>query len=403
MNKIYRIGFLVRTSSKKLTTGLACLFLTMRALAHVPVKDSLVILKGHLPSSYDQSKIQLFYFSDKGRVKDSAVIHDGSFEIRNYIHGIYKAFLSVDRLGEKGIKTNGDYKTVYLEPGQTFIITGADWKDITITGGPAQTDWTALDKMTVSVTRELEAVSTEKWNKSGAGDATAAKALEEKERTLRIRQHQLQDQFIKEHPASWVSWDIVQERSQWMIDDDGLLAVFNRLDAKYRNTPAGASAEIRIVGGVNAGVGKTAPDFTAMDTLGRNITLSSLRGQYVLVDFWASWCGFCRAETPNIKKAWDKFKDKGLSIVSVSYDDSKDKWMQAIHEDKMPWLQISELKDMLHAPSAKKYGLIGIPMIILLDPTGKIVARNLRGEELQRKVAEALDGGGTHGTARRNL
>lgn len=138
--------------------------------------------------------------------------------------------------------------------------------------------------------------------------------------------------------------------------------------------------------------------------LGRNITLSSLRGQYVLVDFWASWCGFCRAETPNIKKAYEKFKDKGLSIVSVSYDDSKDKWMQAIHEDKMPWQQISELKDMLHAPSAKEYGLSGIPMIILLDPTGKIVAKNLRGEELQRKVAQALDGDGIHhGTASRNL
>jgi thiol-disulfide isomerase/thioredoxin len=376
---------------KKMLTGLACLLSTAIVFAAGPVKDSLVVLKGQMPKSYEESKIYIFYSTERGRVKDSAVVHNGSFEIKNYIHHPCKASVSVAKPGETGVRIDNIFKTVYLEPGFTFTVTAGDnWKEATISGGPIQTDWRILEKMIDSTWTAIGIAETEKWNKSRAHDPEGTKIAEAKEQFLQIRLHQLQDQFISAHPASFVSFDVVQGRSGWIDSDDGLKTAFDRLASKFKNTPEGKATEMRILGSLNAGIGKIAPDFVCMDTLGNPVKLSSLRGKYLMVDFWASWCGFCRAENPNLLEAYKKYKDKNFDIVSVSYDDSKDKWMKAIHEDKMPWQQISELKDMLNAPSAKEYGLSGIPMIILLDPSGRIIAKNLRGEALQRKLAEVL-------------
>ena len=137
------------------------------------------------------------------------------------------------------------------------------------------------------------------------------------------------------------------------------------------------------------GVGAIAPDFTQNDTLGNPLKLSSLRGNYVLVDFWASWCGPCRAENPNIVKAYAKYRQKGFEILGVSLDaeKDKDKWLKAIQKDGLTWPQVSELKGW-GAEVAQVYVIKAIPQNFLLDPSGKIIAKNLRGEALEKKLAE---------------
>jgi peroxiredoxin len=136
-------------------------------------------------------------------------------------------------------------------------------------------------------------------------------------------------------------------------------------------------------------IGSLAPDISLADPNGKQIALSSLKGKYVLLDFWASWCRPCRAENPNIVACYNKFKDKGFEIYSVSLDKEKDPWLEAIKKDGLNWVHVSDLKEW-NSPTALMYNVQGIPANFLLDPYGKIIAKNLRGEALEIKLTEVV-------------
>lgn len=134
-------------------------------------------------------------------------------------------------------------------------------------------------------------------------------------------------------------------------------------------------------------IGEMAPDIDLPQPNGTNLKLSSLRGKVVLIDFWASWCGPCRAEFPNVKKVYAKYKDKGFEIYGVSLDKDKSSWVNSISSLGLDWKHVSDLKYWSCAP-AKVYKVTGIPATVLIDKNGKVIAKNLRGEELEKKLEE---------------
>lgn len=136
-------------------------------------------------------------------------------------------------------------------------------------------------------------------------------------------------------------------------------------------------------------IGVMAPEINLQDPSGNFLSLSSLKGKVVLIDFWASWCGPCREENPNVVKVYQKFKDKGFEIYGVSLDDNADKWKQAIIEDGVNWFHVSDLRGW-RSSAARTYAVTAIPATFLLDRNGKIVAKNLRGPELEKKIAETM-------------
>ena len=139
----------------------------------------------------------------------------------------------------------------------------------------------------------------------------------------------------------------------------------------------------------NVQIGKVAPEFSLPDTAGVSVSLSDFRGKYVLLDFWASWCPPCRRENPNVVKAFNEYKDKNFTIVGISLDKDKSKWMKAIADDNLAWTHLSDLK-YWDSEIPALYGVRGIPANVLLDPDGVIVAKNITGEDLHKKLKEVI-------------
>lgn len=129
-------------------------------------------------------------------------------------------------------------------------------------------------------------------------------------------------------------------------------------------------------------VGRVAPDFAVLDTAGNKFLLSSMHGKYVLIDFWASWCVPCRSENPNVKKAYEMYKEKGFEVVGVSLDKKNEPWLKAVHMDGLTWMNVIDPEGVV----AKKYAILGIPQNFLIDPSGKIIATGLKQEGLQEKL-----------------
>ncbi len=222
------------------------------------------------------------------------------------------------------------------------------------------------------------------------GDAAKVAMIEKQADSIQTEMKSLQKDFIKNHPSSYVSPSLLVNLS-YEMDAPEIETMINGLDTTITALPLIKDLKTRVEVMKSVAVGQKAPDFTMNDVDGNPVSLYSKVGAKVLlVDFWAAWCNPCRQENPNVVKVYNQFHKKGFDVFGVSLDRSKEDWVKAIDNDKLTWTQVSDLQFWNNA-AAKLYAVNAIPANFLLDASGTIIGKNLRGEDLYNKVNEVIN------------
>ncbi|MCD0490200.1 AhpC/TSA family protein [Pedobacter sp. MC2016-14] len=341
------------------------------------------------------TKAYLVYRLEGKQVIDSAVVTNGAFQFKGVSEGPLQAQLLLDHAG-KGISTLGrtaDVKALYLEPGTVTLTATDSVKKAKITGSKINAEFDKYSALLTGPEKAMAALNAEYASapEDKKKDNAFRSDLQQRFEKFASEREAIQNTYIKQNPNSYFSLEALTESAGNGIDVEKVEPVFKSLSPAVRASKAGVSFAKAIEAARNTSVGAIAPDFTQNDVNDKPVKLSDFKGKYVLIDFWASWCGPCRAENPNVVKAYNEYKDKNFTVLGVSLDQpgKKDAWLGAIAADGLTWTQVSDLKFWNNAV-AKQYGINSIPQNFLVDPSGKIVGKNLRGADLTKKLEELL-------------
>ncbi|RYZ21306.1 MAG: AhpC/TSA family protein [Chitinophagaceae bacterium] len=377
---------------KPITILLLFLF-SSRALA----QEGIALVKGRIENVPSVHSVKLTCIVNGRLQEDSVILTERSFTLRCSVPEPTYAMLTFNYIlpepGEDGSPESRRTVPLFLERGNISVLMRDSLANVTITGSKAHEEWTALMERARPVLRDFHI-----WQKTYTA-TRAAVDFDHQRMLLRARlglDSTLRDRvygaYLEERPESPIAGWVVQSYANCTTaDPKRILSFIERLPRRQKGSPSVQALQARYNEAIRVGYGKPVRDFSVMSPDGKPVALSSLRGKWVLIDFWASWCRPCRMESINLREAMRLYGEKNFTILGISLDKraDRDEWLQAIADDKMTWPQGSDLSGFDAYP-AKMFNVRSIPQNFLVSPEGVIVAFNLRGQNLLHKLAEYL-------------
>lgn len=354
--------------------------LTLALVFFACQKKNEFTIKGTI-AGVDTGKVYLQKIVD-GRPQsiDTAEVKGGKFE--------FKGKMDVPDIRILRLNEQDYFAQLFLDNARVKVEAKKDSLMATkITGSPSQDIFKGYISEVERMNKEVAKLQEKFQNAMSSGNTAESQKIEVDHQALMDNMKVFTKNFVKEHNSSVVAAYITLVQLSNDLESPEMDSIVSKFPKEISQSEYVVKLNEIADAMRKTAVGAQAPDFTMNDPEGKPIQLSSLRGKVVLIDFWASWCGPCRQENPNVVKLYQQYHDKGFEILGVSLDRTQDEWVKAIQDDQLTWVHVSDLQ-FWQSSAARLYGVNSIPKTYLLDKDGKIIATGLRSKELAAKLAE---------------